>query len=81
MERHYALRLDLEETMDEVVAVAHLSMWGDDFEVKGHARRIADEPSIPAIGEEVAIARALSELSARVMEAAQSKLESFVHSG
>ena len=74
MERHYSLRLDLEETLDETVAVAHLGLWGDQFEAQGTARRHPDDPSIPVIGEELAIARALSALSAQMMEVAQDKI-------
>ena len=74
MERHYALKLDLEETLDDTVAIAHLSLWGDTFDARGVARRNPDDPSIPAIGEELAIARALDELSGQIMEAARDKI-------
>ncbi len=74
MERHYDLSLDLEETMDDTVAVAKLKLWGDDFETSGSARRNPADPAIPAIGEELAIARALAALSARMMEAASEKI-------
>lgn len=74
MERHYALKLDLEETMDETVAIAHLSLWGDTFEARGDSNRNPADPTIPAIGEELAIARALSGLSSQMMEAARDKI-------
>ena len=74
MERHYALKLDLEETMDETIAIAHLALWGDTFDARGEAKRNPDDPSIPAIGEELAIARALDGLSHQVLEAARDKI-------
>lgn len=74
MERHYALKLDLEETMDETIAIAHLSLWGDTFDARGVAMRNPDDPSIPAIGEELAIARALDDLAGQMMEAARDKI-------
>lgn len=74
MERHYALKLDLEETMDETIAIAHLALWGDTFDARGEAKRHPDDPSIPAIGEELAIARALDGLSHQVLEAARDKI-------
>jgi hypothetical protein len=74
VERHYALKLDLEETMDETIAIAHLSLWGDTFEARGKAMRNPSDPSIPVIGEELAIARSLAELSAQMLEAAQAKI-------
>ena len=74
MERHYALKLDLDETMDETLAIAHLSLWGYTFEARGKANRNPTDPSIPVIGEELAIARSLAELSAQMLEAAQAKI-------
>jgi hypothetical protein len=74
MERHYALKLDLEETMDETIAISHLSLWGDTFESRGKALRNPADPSIPVIGEELAIARSLADLSAQMLEAAQAKV-------
>ena len=74
MERHYSLRLDLDETMDDTVAVARLALWGDQFEARGTARRHPEDPSIPVIGEELAIARALSELAGQMMEVARDKI-------
>jgi hypothetical protein len=74
VERHYALKLDLEETMDETIAISHLSLWGDTFEARGKSMRNPSDPSIPVIGEELAIARSLAELSAQMLEAAQAKI-------
>lgn len=74
MERHYALKLDLEETMDETIAIAHLSLWGDTFESRGVANRNPKDPAIPVIGEELAIARALAGLSGMMMDEAFDKI-------
>jgi hypothetical protein len=77
MERHYELALELKETMDETAAVARLRLYGETFEATGVARRNPADPAIPAIGEEIAVARALSALSAAMMEAAGDKLAKY----
>ena len=75
MQKDLALELHLAE--DDVNTVVHavLNLRGDHFEAVGRARRREGDPMVPLIGEELAIARALHDITSQVMEAAQHKIE------
>lgn len=78
MEKDISLNLHLME--DEYQTVAHgvLNLRGDHFEALGKAKRRPTDPQLPVIGEELAIARALQDLTGQVMEAAQAKIAQFL---
>ena len=78
MEKDVTLTLHLSE--DDVTTIAHavLNLRGDHFEAMGKAKRKAGDPPMPVVGEELAIARALSDITASVMAAAQTKIEQFL---
>ncbi len=78
MERDVTLRLHLDEDDNNTMVHAVLDLRGDHFESIGRARRKPTDPQMPVIGEELAIARALQDLTAQVMEAAQSKIHEFL---
>ena len=66
------------QTMTNTVttdAKATMEVRGRDFGGWGRARRTPADPSIPAVGEELAVARALHELSSHLLEAAASTIE------
>jgi len=71
-----AIHIDEDET--NTLAYAQLDLRGDHFESTGRARRNPTDRPLPVVGEELAIARALSHLSVEVMEAAQTKIERFL---
>ncbi len=75
VEKDVTLSIHLSEDDTETVAVTSLDLRGEHFEGTGRARRNPIDPPYPVIGEELAIARALSELHARLIEAAQEKIE------
>ena len=77
---HTDVRIDVAIDEDETNTLAHavLHLRGDHFEATGRARRNQDDVSMPLIGEELALARALASLQAGVMEAAQEKIERFL---
>ncbi|MGH8936842.1 MAG: dsRBD fold-containing protein [Acidimicrobiia bacterium] len=77
-EKDITLALHLSEDETETMALAVLNLRGDHFESVGKARRNPIDPPMPVIGEELAIARALQELTGQVMEAARSKIEQFL---
>ncbi len=80
VEKDVTLSIHLTEDDTETVAVTPLDLRGEHFEGEGRARRNPIDPPYPVIGEELAIARALSELHTRLMEAAQAKIdEHLVH--
>lgn len=77
-EQDIVLSIHLMEDETETVAVAELDLRGDHFEAKGRARRNPVDPSKPLIGEELAIARALSGLEVQITEAAQDKIDRYL---
>jgi hypothetical protein len=74
-------RMTVEITIDEdterTEAIARLELAGEGFEGTGFAQRNPDDPNVPAIGEELAVARALAELSHALIEAAVKRIETF----
>lgn len=78
MEKDITLSIHLDEDMDNTMAYAQLYLRGDHFEAVGRARRNPVDPPMPVIGEELAIARALQELTGHIMEAAQQKVSDFL---
>ncbi len=73
------ITIDLHLIEDDTTTVAHavLNLRGDHFESKGSAKRNPIDPPTPVIGEELAIARALQDMTAQVLEAAQEKISTF----
>jgi hypothetical protein len=69
----------LEETPDQTDAFVTLRTGDAECTAQGHARRNPHDPSVPRIGEELATARALSELSHKLLEESARILE--VHLG
>lgn len=75
------INLLLDEDETDTIVRAKLQLRGDDFESIGKAHRRTTDRPIPVIGEELAVARALGDLTNQVTAAAQSKIESFLLSG
>lgn len=71
-----AVRIDEDDT--NTLAFAELDLRGDHFESIGRARRSPDDRPMPIVGEELATARALTELSCKVMDSAHVKIEQFL---
>jgi hypothetical protein len=72
------LSIHLVEDEIETVAVAKLDLREDHFEARGRARRNPVDPARPVIGEELAIARALAALEARINDSVQEKIDRFL---
>ena len=75
MEKDISIGIHVSEDETSTTVRAVLDLRGDHFEAVGSARRNPLDPPAPAIGEELAIARALGTLQIDVMEAAQAKIE------
>ena len=58
-------------------ADAILEFGGQRFHGWGQAKRSPDDPAVPVIGEELAAARALSDLSHQLVHAAAERIEQF----
>jgi hypothetical protein len=73
-----SLRIDISvtEDADHCEAVAHVRMREREFSGWGRARRNPSDPEMPVVGEELAVARALSEVSHQLVVAAADSLES-----
>jgi Domain of unknown function (DUF1876)/Domain of unknown function (DUF1918) len=73
-----SLRIDvtLTEDADHCEAVANVRVRGREFSGWGRARRNPADPEMPVVGEELAVARALSEVSHQLVVAAADSLES-----
>jgi hypothetical protein len=72
-----SLRVDiaLTEDADHCEAVARIRVRDRDFSGWGRARRNPTDPHMPLVGEELAVARALSEVSHQLVAAAADSLE------
>jgi hypothetical protein len=63
------------EDEDRTRADALLEFGGQRFHGWGQAKRSPGDPNVPVIGEELAAARALSELSHQLLHAAAERIE------
>jgi hypothetical protein len=70
------IEVSLSEDADHTEAVARIGMCGREFSAWGRARRNPTDPTMPTVGEELAVARALSDLSHQLVVAAADSLES-----
>lgn len=59
----FTVELDVVEEGNTTKATARLTVGGDKFKGTGKARRNPDDPDVPKIGDELAIARALVSLA------------------
>ena len=71
----WTVDIRLEETPDQTDAHATLRMGDAECTASGRARRNPHDPNVPRIGEELATARALSELSGKLVEESARILE------
>ncbi len=73
-----SLRIDISmtEDADHCEAVARVRLHEREFSGWGRARRNPSDPEMPVVGEELAVARALSEVSHQLVVAAADSLES-----
>ncbi len=58
-------------------ADAILVLRGSHFHGFGQAKRAPDDPSVPIVGEELAAARALSDLAHKLLDAAAERIATF----
>ena len=76
MHTHITIEVGIDE--DDTTTLVHtmLNMKGEVFNATGRARRNPADPCIPIIGEELALARALSSLERQIIDAAYDKIDS-----
>lgn len=74
--REWSVRISIFETGDDTNAQAVLLADAPDhLRATGHSHRAHRDPSVPEIGDEVAVARALRHLADRLMTAADDDIE------
>jgi hypothetical protein len=73
----WSIEVLLDETADETQAEAVLELDQRRHAGWGRARRNPDDPRVPRVGEELAAARALSELAHKLLDAAAETIEAF----
>jgi hypothetical protein len=77
VKKNITIEVHIEEDDSTTIVTTLLDLMGDHFEARGRARRNPIDEPIPAIGEDLALARALNGLQMKVMEAAQDKIIRF----
>ena len=65
------------EDGDRTRADAIVELAGQRFHGFGQARRAPGDPQVPIVGEELAAARALSDLSHKLLDTAAERIERF----
>ena len=70
------IEVTMTEDADHCEAVARIRVRDREFSGWGRARRNPSDPEMPVVGEELAVARALSEVSHQLVVAAADSLES-----
>jgi hypothetical protein len=73
----WVVQVTFEQTADETEAKALIRIDGATVGGWGRARRRTDDPRVPRIGEELATARALADLSHRLLDVAALEIEQF----
>jgi Domain of unknown function (DUF1876) len=58
-------------------ADAVLELASEKFHGFGQAKRAPEDPSVPVVGQDLAAARALSDLAHQLLQAAAERIESF----
>ena len=71
------LIIGLVEDGTQTRAAVAFDIGGKRFESVGVARRSPEDPSVPEVGEELAAARAFSQLAHQLLEAATDRIETF----
>jgi Domain of unknown function (DUF1876) len=73
----WALEIAIGENPNETEAQALLRVGDIEMAGSGRARRNPHDPARPRVGEELAVARALSDLSHQLLDAAATEIEAF----
>lgn len=74
---HWTLTFQVDEDPDHCDIVATLDTGVRKYTGQGRARRNPDDPAVPRVGEELAVARALHDLANGLTEDAWGMIEAF----
>ena len=78
MHKHITIEIGIDEDETTTLVHAMLDMRGEHFNATGKAKRNPSDPSIPVVGEELALARALGSLEQQIIDAAYEKIDAQV---
>jgi len=76
-ERMWRVDIAFTEDEDHTRADALLDVAGVEYRGWGRARRNPNDPNVPKIGEEIAAARALHDLTGKLLAAAEHEIEGY----
>jgi hypothetical protein len=76
-EQIWQVSVTFTEDAERTRADAVLELASQRFHGFGQAKRAPEDPSVPLIGQDLAAARALSDLSHQLLHAAADRIESF----
>ncbi len=71
------VKVEFTDEGDRTRADATLELASQRFHGFGQAKRAPEDPSIPVVGQELAAARALSDVAHQLIHAAAERIESF----
>ena len=75
VDQNWQVDIAFTEDGDRTRADAILELAGQRYHGWGRAKRAPDDPSVPVIGQDLAAARALSDLSHQLLDAAAERIE------
>ncbi|RHW23859.1 DUF1876 domain-containing protein [Nocardioides immobilis] len=75
----WTVQVNIEEMGDDTVADATVSIDGTEVHGQGRSRRNPQDETVPRIGDELAAARALSELADELLSTAAGDIEARTH--
>ena len=75
--QNWRVAISFTEDGERTRADAILELASQRFHGFGQAKRAPQDPSVPVIGEDLAAARALSDLAHKLLEKAAERIESF----
>ena len=78
MHKHITIEIGIDEDETTTLVHAMLDMRGEHFNATGKAKRNPSDPSIPVVGEELALARALGSLEHQIIDAAYERIDAQV---
>lgn len=77
MHDRFKIKVEVDQDVEHTEATAIIKIGGREFAGFGRAKRNPSDPNVPMVGEELALARALSELSHHLLDAAADGIERF----
>lgn len=75
MHKHINIEVGIDEDDSDTLVHVTLDLRGDHFDATGRARRNPSDRSVPLIGEELALARALGALEDKLVDRAYDRID------